>query len=103
MNDFSPKGDDCWHSGFRPVEVVVDTGCGTHLWFRLLCEGLNLPEGAVNTFTDDDGSIFEADIAKVAEAGITRGCSSDGTRFCPDDPVTRGQMAAFIHRALATD
>ncbi len=32
----------------------------------------------------------------LADRGITRGCGD--TRFCPDDPVTRGQMAAFLHR-----
>jgi hypothetical protein len=56
---------------------------------------------AVNTFTDDDDSIFEDDIAKIAAAGITRGCSADGTLFCPEAPVTRGQMAAFLRRGLA--
>ncbi len=65
-----------------------------------LSRALNLPDGAVNTFVDDDRSIFESDIAKIAAAGITQGCSADGTMFCPDDFVTRGQMAAFIHRAL---
>jgi hypothetical protein len=50
---------------------------------------------------DDDGSIFEADIAKLAAAGITRGCNPPvNDRFCPTDPVTRQQMAAFLHRAL---
>ncbi len=51
-------------------------------------------------FTDDDGSTFEADINRLAQAGITRGCNPpDNTRFCPSDPVTREQMAAFLHRA----
>lgn len=49
-------------------------------------------------FTDDDGSVFEADIEKLAAAGVTTGCST--TEFCPDDAVTRGQMAAFLRRAL---
>ncbi|KAA3639348.1 MAG: S-layer homology domain-containing protein [Armatimonadetes bacterium] len=49
-------------------------------------------------FSDDDGSVFEADIAWLSRSGITRGC---GNRiFCPDQRVTRGQMAAFLHRAL---
>ena len=53
------------------------------------------------TFIDDDGSIFEADIEKLAAAGITRGCNPPtNNRFCPDDSVTRGQMAAFLVRAL---
>ena len=65
-----------------------------------LVRALDLPPDAANTFVDDDGSLFEADIAAVAAAGITRGCITDGTRFCPTDPVTRGEMAAFLRRAL---
>jgi hypothetical protein len=49
-------------------------------------------------FSDDDGSVFEEAIESLAAAGITSGCGGD--RFCPDDPVTRGQMAAFLQRAL---
>lgn len=52
-------------------------------------------------FTDDDGSVFEADIEWLGATGITRGCNPPtNTLFCPDDPVTRGQMAAFLVRAL---
>jgi hypothetical protein len=36
-------------------------------------------------------------IQKLRDLGITSGCSA--TEFCPDDPVTRGQMATFIIRA----
>jgi hypothetical protein len=43
---------------------------------------------------------FVSDIAKLATAGITKGCNPpDNTNYCPKDPVTRGQMAAFIHRS----
>ncbi len=53
------------------------------------------------TFTDDDGSVFEADIEWLAGQGITRGCNPPvNDMFCPDAPTTRGQMAAFFHRAL---
>ena len=38
-------------------------------------------------------------IATLFEMGVTTGTSS--TRFSPDDPVTRAQMALFITRALA--
>jgi LmbE family N-acetylglucosaminyl deacetylase len=58
-------------------------------------------DGGGNTFTDDDGSIFEDDIAKLAAAGITTGCNAAGTEFCPGKNVTRGQMAAFLKRASA--
>ena len=49
-------------------------------------------------FADDDGDVHEASIEALAVAGITRGCGLG--RFCPDDPVTRGQMAAFIDRSV---
>ena len=54
---------------------------------------------AGGTFTDDDTSIFEADIEWMAANGITSGCGTG--LYCPDDNVTRGQMAAFMKR-LAT-
>jgi len=54
--------------------------------------------GGGNLFTDDNGSIFEDDIDKLATAGVTKGCGPG--LYCPDDKVTRGQMAAFLHRAL---
>jgi len=57
-------------------------------------------DGGGNTFVDDDNSVFQTDIAKLATAGITRGCNPPGnTMFCPYQSVTREQMAAFLHRA----
>jgi hypothetical protein len=50
-------------------------------------------------FTDTAGSVHVADIAALAQAGITLGCTA--TEYCPDDPVTRAQMASFLVRALA--
>ena len=66
-----------------------------------LSRALDLPGGAGIDFVDDNGSVFEADIEKLAAAGITKGCNPPANdRFCPDDPVTREQMAAFLVRAL---
>jgi S-layer homology domain len=67
-----------------------------------LRRGLALPTSTTNYFTDDKGSIFEADINALAAAGITKGCNPPtNTHYCPDDHVTRGQMAAFLRRALS--
>ena len=57
-----------------------------------------LPPGG--TFTDDDGNIHEGMIEAIAEAGVTAGCNSEGTLYCPDDDVRRDQMASFLARAL---
>jgi cytochrome c peroxidase len=37
-------------------------------------------------------------IERLAEEGITGGCGNG--KFCPNDPVTRGQMAVFMETAL---
>jgi hypothetical protein len=63
-----------------------------------LVRALSLPASVVDAFTDDNGSIHEADIQALAAAGITFGCG--GSRFCPTTAVARGQMAAFLYRAL---
>ncbi len=40
-------------------------------------------------------------VARMAELRITRGCEvGPPRRFCPDRPVTRGEMASFLVRAL---
>ncbi len=50
-------------------------------------------------FTDvAEGSPFYRDIGKLAARGVTLGCN--GSNYCPDQVVTREQMAAFIIRAL---
>ena len=54
---------------------------------------------AGGTFTDDDTSVFEADIEWMASTGVTFGCNPPANdKYCPDRAVTRGQMAAFMHR-----
>ena len=40
----------------------------------------------------------KAIVLSVAAAGITGGCGAG--KFCPAGGVTRGQMAAFLHRAF---
>jgi hypothetical protein len=66
-----------------------------------LVRALGLTSSDRDRFVDDNGSVFERDINKLAAAGITKGCNQPiSDRFCPNSPVTRGQMAAFLHRAL---
>lgn len=58
------------------------------------------PAAASSNFTDVDG-IHATNIDRIADAGITFGCNPpDNDRFCPDQPVTRAQMASFLVRAL---
>lgn len=58
----------------------------------------NFTYNPVPYFTDvPSGAPFFNYIQKLKELGITKGCSA--TQFCPNDPVTRDEMAAFIIRA----
>ena len=67
----------------------------------MLVRALNLTATNGTNFIDDNTSIFEEDINKLAAAGITKGCSPPvNDRYCPWSKVTRGQMAAFLARAL---
>lgn len=53
---------------------------------------------ASHDFTDvPTGSTYHQTISNIKAAGITVGCTP--TTYCPDDPVTRGQMSAFLNRA----
>lgn len=66
-----------------------------------LNRGLDLGATSTDFFNDDDGISFEKDINKMAAAGITGGCNPPAKdNYCPWNTVTRGQMAAFLARAL---
>ncbi|MCA1588029.1 MAG: hypothetical protein LC744_05115 [Chloroflexi bacterium] len=91
------------------AEVGISNGCGSGLYCptspvgrdqmaSFLARALGLPAATTDYFADDAGSIHEADINRVAQAGITLGC---GERvYCPATPVGRDQMASFLARAL---
>ena len=68
-----------------------------------LDRALDLPtEAASADFTDTIDSEFATSIARLAGAGITRGCNPPANdRFCPSSPVSRGEMAAFLSRGLS--
>jgi hypothetical protein len=59
--------------------------------------GGTLPAASRDWFADDDASAHQDSINRLAEAGIVGG-KRPGT-YAPAEPVTRGQMAAFLTRA----
>ena len=57
------------------------------------------PSPAHATFGDVPTSHpFFQYVQALYSAGITGGCG--GGNYCPDNPVTRGQMAVFLAKAL---
>ena len=62
------------------------------------------PDRAGPVFLDSTSSVFADDISALARAGVTTGCNPpDNDRFCPQQPVTRAQMATMLARALDLD
>ena len=52
--------------------------------------------GAASGSFTDAGGVHAYGIKRVAEWEIGRGCG-DG-RFCPSDPISRAEMAAWLHK-----
>jgi len=84
--------------------VAIGTYHDSSGWWatQLFFNASNYPESCDGTFCDDDGSVFEGAIETIAAAGITQGCNPpSNTRYCPNDRVTRGEMAAFMARTMS--
>lgn len=61
--------------------------------------GLRLP-ASPDAFDDDDGSVHEADIDRLAAAGIVRGVGE--RRYRPEIPISRAETASLLVRWLET-
>ena len=84
----------CEPDRFCPDDPVTRAQMGS-----FLARALDLPVPTDNRFDDVSGAHAGA-INAIAEAGISLGCTPDGDSFCPDEFVSRQQMASFLARAL---
>lgn len=64
----------------------------------LLARAVGASSADGDHFKDDDGHVAEGAIEALIAQGVPMGCELD--RFCPNRPITRGEMAALITRAL---
>lgn len=99
-------GDIAWltdrqvTSGCRSGSIFCPGGAVTRgQMAAFLTRALDLKPGNARFADVPTSHPFAAEISALASAGITTGCRG-GSHFCPDDPVTRGQMAAFLTKAL---
>jgi hypothetical protein len=61
--------------------------------------GAYSPPAAEGLFSDVGASApFALWIEELAREGVTLGCG--GGSYCPQSPVTRGEMAAFLRKAF---
>lgn len=84
--------------------VYLDDAAGVNLrffgvklyWYRQIS-----PAPANATFNDvGPGHWAFQSVEALAASGITKGCPDGPNLFCPDKPVSRAAMAAFLARAL---
>ncbi len=86
-----------WH-GVAPTAWLYNALCGEpfHPGSPTLCSNTPDPifgDVAVNYWSFDF-------IERLYEAGITGGCAVNPPRYCPEDTVTRAQMAVFLERGI---
>lgn len=84
--------------GCRPAHYCPEANVARDQMASFLARALDLAPTQTTFFSDVAGNRHEANVNRVATEDITRGCG--GGRYCPKGMVTRGQMAAFLHRAL---
>ena len=84
--------------GCAPQRFCRDEPVSRAQMAAFLVRALHVPPSTKDWFSDDDGSTLEASINALAQAGLTGGCG--GSSFCPNQAVTREQMAAFLVRAF---
>lgn len=95
-DDFGDTGDnaDWWFCPDRPIPRWMMA-----VWLVRALEGAPARLDAPGRFVDVPADVWWAAYPeRLAELGVTKGCSRD--KYCPDQPVTRAQMATFLHRAL---
>ena len=81
--------------------IAEDTRAAGYCFGLMDAAGNVVPAEVDNGFRDIHDSTHVDQIRRIAAAGITVGCNPpDNDLFCPEDPVTREQMASFLERAL---
>ena len=87
--------------GVEPSQFCPDQPVTRAQMATFLVRALELAPAEPAGFADVGAdNVHAASIDALTAAGITDGCGVEPFRFCPDQPVTRAQMATFLTRAL---
>lgn len=92
-------GSDCGPGLFCPDDPIPRWMMA--VWLVRVLDGQEPEPVSETRFADvDSGQWWAAHVERLAELGVTAGCASERAAYCPDDPVTRAQMASFLRRAF---
>ena len=86
----------CTPTGYCPNDPVTRGQMAVFIIRARLGATATFSYPDVALFSDTIGNPFYTSIQKMGQLGITTGCAIG--QYCPNDPVTRGQMAVFIMR-----
>ena len=90
---------ECADGRICPEEPI--TRATLAVWLGRALTGEEPPSTQTTRFADvNSGDWRVPHIERFADLGVTRGCASEPLRYCPDDAVKRGSMAAFLVRAF---
>ena len=93
------EGTECAQGMFCPDDDMKRWTMG--VWLVRILDDEEPAAASESSFADVD---FEkwwlAHVERLAELEVTKGCKTEPLRFCPDQLVTRAQMATFLVRAF---
>ncbi len=74
------------------------------VWLVRIIDGENSPEVTTTRFVDVSvDESWAPYVERLFELGSQQGCAASPARYCPEDRVTRAQMASFLVRAFEFD
>lgn len=104
-----------WWAGYTEqlADLGITVGCGARATYHcpyavvthgqmagFLRKAFDLPQDATSLFADIEGGFSSESIEAFAATGIPGGCAVYPDYFCPEAPVSRGQMATALARLL---
>ncbi|MDE0352245.1 MAG: S-layer homology domain-containing protein [bacterium] len=92
-------GTQCGARKFCPGELARRWEVA--VWIVRVIDGQDPSPVKESRFADvDDDEWWMPYVERLYDLGITTGCEKDPLRYCPDDSVSRAQMASFLVRAF---
>ena len=90
------EGLICPHEPLKRWEMAV--------WLVRVLEGADPHPVDASRFVDVDVELWSAPfVERLFDLRVTVGCATEPASFCPDDAVTRAQMATFLKRTFALE
>lgn len=92
-------GTECGARKFCPTDAAERWEVA--VWIVRVIDGADPVPVKKSRFADvDDDEWWMPYVERLYDLGITTGCKKSPLRYCPDDTVSRAQMASFMVRAF---